>query len=318
MIPAYNEEKSITKVIKKIPRKFEGIDKVDVLVINDGSTDGTEEVAKKYGADYVESHVKNQGVGKAFSTGISKALELDADFIVNIDADGQFNPVDIPKLLEPIIKDEADFVTATRFLKKENIPEMPMVKKFGNYAVTFMVNRITGMKFTDTQCGFRAFSKKAALKLNLFGKFTYTQEVFLDLVNKDILIKEIPLKIKYHKERVSKVVKNPVNYGLNVLIIILNYIKDTRPLLFFGSFGSFIFLSGLANGSWLFVRWLSTGKVSPYKSLVTLSGVLLILGFLLIFLALIADVLGRQRKILEEILYYNKLMVYHKKFKKND
>jgi glycosyltransferase involved in cell wall biosynthesis len=316
MIPAYNEEKNISQVIKEIPRKFNGIDKVDVLVINDGSTDGTGEVAKKSGADYVESHIKNQGVGKAFSTGISKALELGADFIVNIDADGQFNPSDIPKLLEPIMKDEADFVTATRFLKKEDIPDMPAIKKFGNHIVTRVVNSITRIKFTDTQCGFRAFSRTAAIKLNLFGKFTYTQEVFLDMVNKNMRIVEIPLKIKYHKERVSKVVGNPLSYGIKVLLIIFNYLKDTRPLLFFGSLGSLIFMAGAGSGGWLFIRWLLTGKVSPFKSLVTLSGVLLILGFLLIFLALMADVYGRQRKILEEILYYNKLMAYHEKFKK--
>jgi glycosyltransferase involved in cell wall biosynthesis len=315
MIPAYNEKKNIGKVIKEIPRKISGIDKVIVLVINDGSTDRTVTIARKSGADYIESHIKNQGVGKTFSTGISKALELGADFIVNIDADGQFDPSDIPKLLKPIMKDEADFVTATRFLKKEDIPEMSAVKKFGNNIVTRLVNFITKMKFTDTQCGYRAFSKRAAIKLNLFGKFTYTQEVFLDLVNKDIRIKEIPLKIRYHEERVSKVVKNPINYGLNVMIIILNYVKDTRPLLFFGSFGFFIFLSGLTSGGWLFTRWLISGKVSPYKSLVTLSGVLLILGFLLIFLALLADVQGRQRKVLEEILYYNKLMAYDEKVK---
>lgn len=311
-IPAYNEEDNIGDVIRDIPEKINGIDQIEVIVIDDGSIDKTTEKAREAGAEVVVSHHVNRGVGVAFSTGIDEALRRGADIIVNIDADGQFNPADITVLIEPILKSEADFVTASRFLDEDLKPDMPFIKKIGNQIFTGLVNQLTGEKFTDTQCGFRAFSRKAALKLNLFGKFTYTQEVFLDLINKNIKIKEIAVRVKYKKDRVSRVVKNPFYYGINVLIIITRTIRDFRPLTFFGSLGLLIFLSGFISGSWLFIRWVLTSTVSPYRSLVDLSSSLLVIGFLLIILALIADMVGRQRRIQEELLYYQKLSIYRK------
>ena len=312
-IPAYNEENTIGKVIKEIPREIEGIEKVEVLVINDGSTDNTVKVAKEAGADRIVSHIANKGVGSAFSTGLYSALKMGADIIVNIDADGQFNPKDIPKLIKPILDGNADFVTASRFLDKGLEPEMPWIKKIGNKIFTRLVNWVTKQKFTDTQCGFRAYSKDAALRLNLFGNFTYTQEVFINLVNKGLKIEEIPLRVEYKANRQSRVVTNAFSYGIKALIIIIKTIRDYKPLKFFGGIGLSIFSLGFISGTFLFTRWLFTGRVSPYKSLVNLSALLLIIGFLLIFLALIADMMDRQRKIEEEILYRLKKMEFDRR-----
>ena len=309
-IPAYNEEDCIGKVISEIPRKIEGIDEIEIIVINDGSTDRTAEVAKEAGADRIISHPLNSGVGKAFSSGLRNALESGADIIVNIDADGQFDPKDIHFLVEPILKNEAEFVTASRFLDKKLVPDMPFIKKFGNGLFTWTISKITGQTFSDTQCGFRAFSRRAALKLNLFSRFTYTQEVFLDLVNKDLAIKEVPIKVIYFKNRRSRVVTNPISYGFKALGIITRTIRDARPLLFFGSFSLVFLITGTLSGLFLILRWMITGRVSPYTSLVNLSGVLLIVGFMLGVLALMADMLNRQRKIQEEILFFNKMQVY--------
>lgn len=301
MIPAYNEEKTILAVIKAIPKDI--AEDVKIVVIDDGSTDNTVNVAKESGADKVISHNTNKGLGVAFQTGIETALKTNANIIVNIDADGQFNPNDIPKLIKPIIEGKADMVTCSRFLDKNLVPDMPWIKKFGNSLFTKLVSRLTKQKFTDTQCGFRAYSRDAALRMTLFGIHTYTQEVFLDLATKGMGILEIPCKVKGEREGKSRLVTNVFSYGLKVLLIIIRSFRDYQPLKFFGTIGFGVVFIGFLIGITMFVRWILIGMVSPYKSLVDISVLLLVLGFLLIILALIADMFNRQRLLQEEILY---------------
>ena len=152
MIPAFNEEASIGSVIKAIPREFAKT--VEVIVIDDGSTDSTKAIAKKSGADRIISHNTNKGLGNTFRTGIDAALSMGADIIVNIDGDGQFDPSDIPNLVKPILDCEADATTCTRFGSKDLIPEMPLIKKFGNYFFTSFINFLTWESFSDTLCWF--------------------------------------------------------------------------------------------------------------------------------------------------------------------
>lgn len=296
LIPAYNEEKTIERMVTGVKAHVD-----TVVVIDDGSQDKTGHYAERAGA-VVVSHHENRGVGAAVKTGIEKGLQLGADILVSIDADGQFSPDDIPRLITPLLSDEADFVTGSRF--SNGSPTMPRVKRMGNTLFTWLVNVLTHSSFTDTQCGFRAISREAAIRITLFGDFTYTQETFLDLVSKKMRMKEVPVKVVYDETRKSRVVKNPLSYGVSALLIIVRTIVDLYPFKVFGLLGSVIFVSGAVSGFTLFVRWILTSKVSPYTSLVTLSGVLLIVGFLCIVLALIADMLGRQRRIQEEILYY--------------
>jgi len=313
MIPAYNEEATIGEVIKNIPREIEGISKVEVLVVNDGSTDKTVEVSMKAGADKVVSHSINKGVGAAFSTGIDNALKMDADVIVNIDADGQFDAEDIPKLVEPIVLNKGEIAVGSRFLKKEFEPEMPFVKKLGNKVFTWLVNFLSRQKFTDTQCGFRAYSREAALKLTLFGNFTYTQEVFIEACAKGLKIVEVPVKVKYKNIRKSKVVKNPISYAIRALTIILRTVRDHVPMKFFGFIGLATFLTGVISGSYILLHWLRTGSVTPHIPLTVFTAVLLIAGFQLMVLALIADMIGRNRKILEDTIYLIKKEYYSRK-----
>ena len=299
MIPVFNEDKSIGNIIMTIPKDV--TDSIEILVIDDGSTDNTVDVAKKAGADKIISHGFNKGLGIAFQTGIETALEMNADIIVNIDADGQFNPKDIPRLVEPIISNKADMVTCSRFINKEWIPKMPWIKKIGNSIFTRFINFLTKQNFTDTQCGFRAYSREAALRMNLMGKFTYTQEVFLDLSEKGMRITEVPCKVRGEREYgKSKVVKNPIHYGINSLLIILRAFRDYQPLMFFGCIGSSVFLIGLGMGTLLLTHFkpYPINWITPNLALVTI-----IVGLLLIILALIADMNDRQRKIEEEILY---------------
>ncbi len=310
MIPAYNEEKTIGRVIKKIPRDCAG--EVEVLVVNDGSKDKTVEISKQAGADEIISHKTNLGLGTTFKDGINGALKMGADIIVNIDADGQFNSLDIPRLLKPITDGKADMVTCSRFKDSRLTPKMPKIKIFGNKFFAKVLNLFLRKKYYDTQCGFRAYSREAALNLTLFSKFTYTQEVFIDLVKKKFRIVEVPCIVVGERKGKSRVVKNVFSYGLKVALIIIRSTRDYEPLKFFGGAGFILFSLGMVSSVLLFIRFLVVGKYNPYMSLAYLNVVLIIIGFLLILLGLIADMLDRNRQLQEEILYRMKKKDYKK------
>lgn len=303
VIPALNESKTIAEVIAGIPREVDGVREVEVVVVDDGSTDDTAELATNAGADTV-SHGRPRGVGAAFRTGIGAALQRGAGLIVNIDGDGQFDPADIPELIRPILAGEADFVTCTRFARKDLVPKMPWVKRLGNRVVCAIVNFVTDHKFTDVSCGFRAYSRDTALRLNLFGDFTYTQETFIDLAGKHVRMIEVPLKVRGVREfGKSRVASSLVRYAARSFAIMLRAARDLNPMKFFGLIGLAVFGAGCVLGAFVLSHWLATGRTSPYTQFLTGSAVGLILGFLLLVLALIADMLGRQRRITEELLY---------------
>jgi glycosyltransferase involved in cell wall biosynthesis len=304
IIPAFNEEATIGKVIGSIPRQIEGIDEVHVMVADDGSTDRTGEIAAHAGATVI-SHLQNLGVGAAFRTGIRSALEAGADIIVNMDGDGQFNPEDIPQLLQPILDGEADMTTCTRFARRELVPDMSPIRKWGNRMMCRLIKWICwGKSFTDVSCGFRAYRRDIALQLTLFGDFTYTQESFIDMIAKGFQIKEIPLQVRGRRQHgKSRVAGNLWRYAVRSAGIIILAARDIRPLIFFGSLGVILLALGITCGGVVFGWWLSTGGTSPFRSLLIGSAVFLILGFLMIVLALQADMMGRHRKLMEEILY---------------
>jgi|SRR3989338_321743 len=303
-IPAYNEESTIAQVIKNIPRRIPNINEVKVLVIDDGSTDKTFEEAKKSGADYIYKSTVNKGLGKNFQKGIEISLKKGGDIIVNIDGDGQFNPKDIPVLIQPILKGEADMVTCSRFINPGLTKNMPMLKKWGNKRFTNLISRITGKKFSDTQCGFRAYNKEAALRMNLNGKFTYTQEVFIDLAEKGMRIKEMPLEVVYHRDRKSHISNKLFsNYGLKSLAIIAKATRDTQPLTFFGLPGLIIFVLGVIGGIISFIYWLTHFVTTPIRMLFNVSVFFVIFGLSLGVLALLADMLKTIKINQEEILY---------------
>ncbi len=221
IIPALNEAKSIGDVIQKIPRKIHPENEVAVVVVDDGSRDDTSERARESGADLLVKHRINRGIANAFKSGVRTALEIDADIIVNIDADGQFDPHEIFKLVKPIADGEADVVLGTRFGSEEDARRVPIVKRMGNELVTMTVSLLSGQKFTDTQCGFRAISRRAAIEMNVTGLFTYTQEMILDLVKKGFRVKEVPISVRYFANRNSRVVSSLPKYAAKSLGIIL-------------------------------------------------------------------------------------------------
>lgn len=220
VIPAFNEEKTIGQVIKQIPRNVLSGNRIIIVVVDDGSCDRTGVVAKRAGADFVVRHKENQGLARAFKTGLKAAKKLNADLIVNIDADGQFDPKELPDLIEPIIAGRADAVMGSRFIGKD-IHNIPSTKRVANTVVTFLVGLLVGKRFSDTQCGFRALSMKTADKISLSGVFTYTQEMVLEMAFNRIKIVEVPVSVTYHGSRTSRVVSSISRYGLKVIGIIL-------------------------------------------------------------------------------------------------
>jgi glycosyltransferase involved in cell wall biosynthesis len=326
-IPALNEEKTIAQVIAGIPRDIPGVDEVEVIVMNDGSTDRTAEVAKRAGA-IVVNLIGRPGLGYVFRTGLERAMRRGADIIVNIDGDGQFNSADIAKLVKPLLEDHADFATCSRFADPALKPTMPAVKYHGNRAVTRIINWVCGgTNFTDVSCGFRAFNREAAYRLTLFGRFTYTQETFIDLFSKGLRIVEVPLKVRGVREHgKSRVASNLWKYATNSLPIILRAMRDIQPLKFFGGISAILGILGVVTGGFVSI-WYAIGdhqkhivngkavyevvhRTSPFTSLITVSGALFTLSFLLFALALLADMLGRHRKITEELLYLARRRIY--------
>src|SRR5687768_17446542 len=310
-IPAQNEQATIANVVAGIPRKITGITEVEIIVVNDGSTDRTGETAAQSGALVVNLH-NRPGLGKVFKVGLERAMRRGADVIVNIDGDGQFNPSDIEALIRPILDGEADFVTCSRFADPKLRPEMPLAKYVGNRIVTRIINWVCGgTRFTDVSCGFRAFNREAAYRLTLFGKFTYTQETFIDLFSKGMRITEVPLHVRGVREYgESRVASNLLKYATNSLPIILRAMRDIQPLKFFGGIALMMFIPGVLTGLFVTGYYIRMQKTTPYTSLITVSGVLVTLSFLLGMLALLADMLGRHRKISEELLYLARRRVY--------
>ena len=210
IIPAYNEEKSIPTIIQKTKKYVDY-----VVVIDDHSIDNTERIAKECGATVI-CHSTNKGVGGAMKTGIAYAKKMRPDIVVTIDADGQHDPEDIPKLIKPIIDGEADLVLGSRFFGTQ-AADMPLQKSIGNKLLAFMVSLLVGTRLKDTQTGFRAFNRKALLSLNLVSYFTYTQEMILDLCHKGFRCAEVPVQVHPRKHGQSKVVSRISSYAFKAL-----------------------------------------------------------------------------------------------------
>ena len=301
MIPAYNEGDTIGSVIRDIPRHIPGVDDVQVLVIDDGSTDNTIEQARLAGATKVISHRKNKGLATAFKHGLEGALIMGADIIVNTDADGQYLGIEIPHLINPILYNKADIVLGNRQIK--DLKYMPFPKKIGNRLSSWVVRRVSGLPVTDAQTGFRAFSREAALRLNVISHFTYTQETLVQAANKKLVYHEVPITSKQGPERKSRLFGSIWGYAKRSGATIIRTYRDYKPLKVFGMLGSIIILIGLLVGSRVLLNYLQTGAVSPYIPSAILSTVILIVGFQVIVFGFLADMISNQKRLIEDIIY---------------
>lgn len=304
-----NEEKTIQELIKRSPKKIKGIDSIEFIVINDGSTDSTAALAKKYGATvYGDNHSK--GLAYRFREAVNIVLRDGFDAMVNIDGDLQFNPEDIPRLVAPVVSDDVDFVAADRFTDantgESSKPEnMPFVKYYGNKIGAKVVSSLSGEAFRDVTCGFRAYNQKALYALNINGTHTYTQESFQLLAARRMRIKAMPVEVKYFKDRKSRVVTSIPKYMAISIMNILRAFRDFAPLRFFLLVGLVPFVIGLICLIFMGIYWIYSGQFTPFK-FVGFTGLYLItLGIFLWSLGLLADmqvrVLNNQEKIYEEL-----------------
>jgi len=296
-IPCFNEEQNLPITLRELPRKLKGIDKIEWLVINDGSTDKTAEVAKDNGVDHILNFSHNKGLAKAFMGGLIESLKLGADIIVNLDADNQYCAEDIPLLIEPILKGEAEIVIGERPISQTvHFPKTKIIlQKIGSSVVRLLSNT----RVPDAPSGFRAISRDAAFQINVFNDYTYTLEMIIEAGQKGIPIKSVPIRTN-KPLRESRLITSITKYiGYSTLTIIRTFITY-KPLRFFFIIGSIFLTSGIFVG----IRWLLLFFGGPQASSIPsliLTAILLILGFILIIFGLIADLMTVNRKLLEEI-----------------
>ncbi|HVY44486.1 MAG TPA: glycosyltransferase family 2 protein [Minicystis sp.] len=303
ILPALNEEATIATVIGKIPRSMPGVDAVEVVVVDDGSTDATVALAKKAGASVV-SHGRNLGVGAALQSGLEEALNRGADVAVNIDADGQFEPSDIEKLVRAVVEAGADLASASRFKDKSLVPTMPRMKYLGNQWMASIISYLAGQRFADVSCGFRAYSREALLQLVLTGRFTYTQETFLVLASKGLRITEVPIKVRGEREYgKSRVASNLFRYAYRTSGIIFACIRDYRPAAVFNPAAFVLFLLGLAVASFFLWHRITAGRFSPHIWAGFTAGALMGLALVIFALGQVAMMLARIRAVQDRQLY---------------
>jgi glycosyltransferase involved in cell wall biosynthesis len=290
-VPAYNEEGTIGQVVRDIKRVMDETKySYAVIVVDDGSTDRTAETAHKAGAK-VYRHPRNLGLAEAFRTEVQKCLERKADIIVHTDADGQYLATDIPKLLKEI-ENGYDLVLGSRF--KGKIESMPLTKRLGNRAFSKVLSQITGIKISDGQTGFRAFTKEVAEKISLTSMHTYTQEQIIRAAKQKFRIKEVPIYFARRHDK-SRLMRSPFHYAIRAWIQILRIYRDYQPLKFFGMFGGMFFAAGFILGLWIVYLLLTTGSVQGLPKVV-LSVLFLSIGVQIILFGFLADMIRKEER----------------------
>ncbi|NKI36174.1 glycosyltransferase family 2 protein [Wenzhouxiangella sp. XN79A] len=298
-IPCYNEAETLPIALAHLPRNVEGFDTVEWLVIDDGSDDGTAKLARENGVDHVVSHTHNQGLARAFMTGIQFALEQGADVIVNTDADNQYNGADIPKLAAPVLLGKADIVIGARPI--DSIREFSAVKRFFQRLGSWVVRFASGTEVPDAPSGFRAFSRDAAGRLAVFNEYTYTLETIIQAGQRNMAIESVPVRVN-PALRPSRLMAGMWSYIRRSVVTILRIFVIYRPFRFFAMIGLVLFSAGTLIGL-RFLYFYLIGEGSGHVQSLILAGVLLITGFQTFLVAFLADLLAANRKLLEEVRF---------------
>lgn len=296
-IPCYNEENTLATTLAELPRRLPGVDRVEWLVVDDGSRDRTVQVAEAGGVDHIVSLPTNQGLAKAFMAGLEAALLAGADIIVNTDADNQYRAADIPRLIGPILRGEAELVIGARPI--DRIEHFSGTKKLLQKLGSWVVRLASGTDIPDAPSGFRAMSREAALRLNVFSEYTYTIETIVQAGQKGMAITWVPVRTN-GELRPSRLVKSIPSYVRRSIFTILRIFMLYRPLRFFFLAGSVPFGLGVLLGlRWLGLFWAGTPR-AHVPSLIA-AAIAILIGVQLWVLGLVADLLSANRKLLEEV-----------------
>lgn len=298
-IPCYNEADTLAVALAELPREVPGFDSVEWLVVDDGSTDNTVEVARANGVDHIVCHHTNLGLARTFMTGLSASLALGADVIVNTDADNQYCAADIPSLVAPILQGKAQYVIGTRPISK--IEHFSPVKKGLQKFGSFVVRKISRTGVEDAPSGFRALSAEAAMCMNVFNRYTYTLETIIQAGYKNIPIECVPVRVNADL-RPSRLVKSIPCYIQRSIFTMIRIFVVYQPFKFFFSFGVLFFLVGFLIGCRFLWAWIEGVGRGMMQSLI-LAAVLMLIGVILGMMAFMADLLSVNRQLLEDIQY---------------
>lgn len=296
-IPCLNEENSLPITLKDLPHKIDGIDCIETLVIDDGSTDRTVEIARQHRVTHILQLTKNKGLAKAFITGINHALKLGADIIVNTDADNQYYGADIPKLIRPILEGKADMVIGNR--QVETIKHFSPLKIFLQKLGSWVVRQVSGTDVPDATSGFRAYSRDAALQLNVVSDFTYTLETIISCGKKNLAIHHVAVGTN-PKLRESRLFSSIWNYIKRSIITIIKIYSMYKPLKFFTIIGGTSFFLGFGIGCRYLYFFFNNQTAGHVQSLI-LAAIFLIVGFQIIMMGLAAELIAINRQLLEDI-----------------
>lgn len=298
-IPCYNEVETLPQTLAELPTHIAGVEEIETLVIDDGSTDGTAQVARQAGVDHVICFTKHKGLATAFAKGVEACLERGADIIVNTDGDNQYPGQDIPRLVEPILKGQADLVIGDRQVGS-NILFSPLKRGLQRLG-SWVVSRAARTKIPDAASGFRALSREIARRTLVLSKYSYTLETLIQAGAQGFTIVHIPITPN-PPTRPSRLMANPLHFIGNAAGNILRAFALYRPLRIFIPLGFLFFLAGFGLGLRFLYFYITESGLGHVQSLI-LAAVLLIIGFQTLLIGLVADLVSSNRKILEEILY---------------
>ncbi|MCW8828272.1 MAG: glycosyltransferase family 2 protein [Gammaproteobacteria bacterium] len=296
-IPCYNEEKVLGNTLSQLPRKLPGIDTVEWLVVDDGSDDATLDVAREHGVDHIVSLPRHQGLARAFIAGLDAAVGAGADIIVNTDADNQYRAEDIPALIAPILENRAEIVIGARPIN--DISGFSSLKKLLQRIGSWLVRRISNTDIPDAPSGFRAFSRDAAMRLNVFSEYTYTLETIIQAGQKNMAITSVPISVN-DETRPSRLIRSIPRYLISSVITMVRIFVTYRPLRSFTMLGGLFFAAGFLLG----VRYLAfffSGDADGHVQSLILAALLMGIGVQVLVSGLIADLISVNRKLLERI-----------------
>jgi glycosyltransferase involved in cell wall biosynthesis len=296
-IPCFNEEEALPITLTDLPRHVTGFDEVEWLVVDDGSTDRTSEVARAHGADHVMRHPCNRGLGRAFMTGLEAALRAGADVVVNTDADNQYRAACIPVLVAPILAGRAQMVVGARPIA--SIPSFSPFKKLMQRLGSWAVRIASGTTIPDAPSGFRAYSRDAAIQLYVLDAYTYTLETIIQAARKDIPIEWVPVEVN-DELRPSRLITNMADYIRRSIFTLIRVFVIYRPLRFFTILAALLALPGLV-GIVRFLAFYATGNGGGHVQSLVVSAALVAMGAIVQMGGLIADIIAANRRLLEDI-----------------